>query len=60
MKMLFMAPMINYSGAPKIMVWLANSFAKCGNDITFLTYYTEVENRNLLTSIKKKCFHIPP
>ena len=59
MKMLFMAPMINYSGAPKIMVWLANSFAKCGNDITFLTYYTEVENRNLLTSIKKKCFHIP-
>ena len=59
MKILFMAPMLNYSGAPKIMIWLANSFCKAGNDVTVLTYNDVVKNKNLSIQVKRICLNIP-
>lgn len=58
-KILFMAPMLNYSGASKIMVWLANQFWKDETDVFVLTYNSVIENLSLLDNIHKDCLEIP-
>ncbi|MBQ2718081.1 MAG: glycosyltransferase [Clostridia bacterium] len=39
MKMLFTIPRLVYSGAPKILAWIANNMAKKGHEVTILTFF---------------------
>lgn len=59
MKIAFLAPMLDYSGAPKMMTWLANSFFRDGADVTVITYNAEAKNRMLDPSISRRCIEIP-
>lgn len=59
MKIAFLAPMIDYSGAPKMMIWLANSFAEKKYDITLITYNGPPKNQEINPRIECKCMGIP-
>ena len=59
MRILFMAPMLDYSGAPKIMTWLANRFEQDGNEVHLLTYNSKVTNKKLSKTIKQLCLDVP-
>lgn len=40
MKILFTIPTLTYSGAPKMMSWVANQMAKLGHDIKIVAYFS--------------------
>lgn len=54
MKILFLNTNIGYGGASKMMVWVANQFAECGYDITFVTY----RDSEVLQPLSSKLNHI--
>lgn len=47
MKLLFMIPRLTYSGAPKMMAWVANQMAERGHDVHLLTFFSEEQARIL-------------
>jgi len=47
MKIIFTIPKLTYSGAPKIMAWIANQMAKRGHDVKFITYFSDEQGREL-------------
>ena len=47
MKILFMTTRLDYSGAPKMMAWVANQMAEKGYDVHFVTFYSEEQARLL-------------
>lgn len=47
MKMLFMIPRLTYSGAPKMMAWVANKMAERGHEVHLLTFFSEEQARIL-------------
>lgn len=47
MKILFMIPRLTYSGAPKMMAWVANQMAARGHDIHLVTFFSEEQARIL-------------
>ncbi|MBQ7968411.1 MAG: glycosyltransferase family 4 protein [Clostridia bacterium] len=47
MKILFMIPRLTYSGAPKMMAWVANQMAEKGHEVHLLTFFSEEQARIL-------------
>lgn len=47
MKILFMVPRLTYSGASKMMAWVANQMAARGYDIHLVTFFSEEQARIL-------------
>lgn len=41
MKILFTIPRLTYSGAPKMMAWVANQMAKKGHEVHLVTFFSE-------------------
>ena len=56
MKILFVNENLDYGGAGKVLVWLANSLAEKGYEITFLTYRKGKERLSLTDNIRKTQF----
>ncbi len=51
MKILFMIPHLTYSGAPKMMSWVANQMAEKGHEVHLLTFYSAEQARELHETI---------
>lgn len=47
MKILFATTRLTYSGAPKMMAWVANQMAAKGHEVHLLTFYSEEQARLL-------------
>lgn len=47
MKILFAIPRLTYSGAPKMMAWIANQMAEKGHDVHLVTFFSEEQARTL-------------
>ena len=47
MKILFAIPRLSYSGAPKMMAWVANQMAARGHEVHLVTFYSEEQARIL-------------
>ncbi len=47
MKILFAIPRLTYSGAPKMMAWIANQMAKRGHEVHLVTFFSEEQARIL-------------
>ena len=58
MKMLFVMPAMQYSGAPKMMATVANWFAESGEDVTVCTFFKSKVTQNLHSSISVECLEI--
>ena len=56
MKILFVNENLDYGGAGKILVWLANSLAENGYEVTFLTYRKGKERLSLTDNIRQTQF----
>ena len=56
MKILFVNENLDYGGAGKVLVWLANSLAENGYEVTFLTYRKGKERLSLTDNIRKTQF----
>lgn len=52
MKILFLNTNIGYGGASKMMVWVANRYAKAGHEIIFLTYRGEEVCQKVSSTVK--------
>lgn len=52
MKILFLNTNIGYGGATKIMLWLAGKLAGDGHNVTFLTYRSAAESRQVPVGVK--------
>lgn len=51
MKILFTIPYLTYSGAPKMIAWVANQMANKGHDVHMLAFFTEKEAHSLNENI---------
>lgn len=51
MKILFMIPHLTYSGAPKMMAWVANQMAEKGHEVHLLTFFSEEQAHILHDSV---------
>ena len=51
MKIIFAIPRLTYSGAPKMMAWVANRMAKRGHEVKFVTYFSGERGRELEDNI---------
>ena len=51
MKILFTIPRLTYSGAPKMLAWIANQMAKKGHEVHLVTFFSEEQARVLDDSI---------
>ncbi len=47
MKILFTIPRLTYSGAPKMLAWIANQMAQKGHDVHLVTFFSEEQARLL-------------
>lgn len=47
MKILFAIPRLTYSGAPKMMAWVANQMAERGHEVQLVTFFSEEQARIL-------------
>lgn len=47
MRILFAFPRLSYSGAPKMMSWIANQMAQRGHEVHFVTFFSEEQARVL-------------
>lgn len=47
MKILFATTCLNYSGAPKMMAWVANQMAERGHEVHLVTFFSEEQARLL-------------
>ncbi|MBE6594440.1 MAG: glycosyltransferase family 4 protein [Ruminococcaceae bacterium] len=54
MKLLFTIPKLTYSGAPKMMAWVANQMAMRGHEVHLVTFFSEEQARILHENI---CIH---
>ena len=52
MKIVFMIPRLTYSGAPKMMAWVANQMAERGHDVHFVTFFSSEKTRDLHNRIR--------
>ncbi len=52
MKILFMIPRLTYSGAPKMMAWVANNMAKKGHEVHLVTFFSEEQARVLHENVE--------
>lgn len=52
MKILFLQTKIDYSGASKILTWVANCYADAGHEVVILTYRDDVEHQILSPTVK--------
>lgn len=57
MKMLFVIPVMKYSGAPKMMAQVANWFAESGEDVKVLTFLDPEIIQKLNENIKTDCLN---
>lgn len=57
MKMLFVMPVMKYSGAPKMMATVANWFAEAGEDVTVCTFLDPEITQKLHENIQKDCLN---
>lgn len=51
MKILFTIPRLTYSGAPKMMAWVANQMSEKGHEVHLLTFFSEEKARVLHETI---------
>lgn len=51
MKIAFTIPRLTYSGAPKMLAWVANQMAKKGHEVHIITFFSEEQARILHDSI---------
>lgn len=47
MRLIFAIPRLSYSGAPKMMAWVANQMAARGHEVHLITFYSEEQARIL-------------
>ena len=47
MRLLFMIPRLTYSGAPKIMAWIANQMANKNCEVIIVSMYESTYNQTL-------------
>lgn len=52
MKILFMIPELSYSGAPKMLAWVANQMAKKGHQVGIVSFFSDIKEHELDESIK--------
>lgn len=52
MKILLAIPRLTYSGAPKMMAWVANQMALRGHDVRFVAYFSNEQLRSLHKRVK--------
>ena len=53
MNILCIMTTLGYSGAPKMMAWLANSLSRCGHEVSLLTFYKDADHQKLSGSVKR-------
>lgn len=58
MNVLLMMSDINYSGAPKILVWLANKLINESNNVSILTIYAPPRGQKIDEKVKCTCLNI--
>ncbi|ELC8456928.1 glycosyltransferase [Clostridium perfringens] len=58
MKILLIMSGINYSGASKMLVWLANKLVDEGNMVNIVTVYEKAKNQEIDSRIKVSCLDI--
>ena len=58
MKILFTLPRLSYSGAPKMMAWIANQMAERGYEVHLVTFYSEEQARLLHENVRIRSLKI--
>lgn len=52
MKIIFMIPSLDYTGAPKMMAWISNQMAQKGYDVKFVTFFSSQQERALNENVE--------
>lgn len=58
MRILFAIPRLTYSGAPKMMAWIANKMAEKGHDVHLVSFFSEEQARILHESISMHSLNV--
>lgn len=52
MHLLLMLPRLSYSGAPKMMAWIANEMSKIGHRVSFVTFFSDIKEIELEQNVE--------
>jgi len=58
MKIMFATTCLDYSGAPKMMAWVANQMAERGHEVHLVTFYSEEQARILHDNVQMSSLRI--
>lgn len=58
MKILFMIPALSYSGAPKMLSWIANQMAEKDHEVSIVSFFSDIAEHDLNERIKLHCLSI--
>ena len=58
MKILFTIPTLTYSGAPKMMAWVANQMAARGHGVRFVAFFSDEQARALHEKIEMRSLNV--
>ena len=58
MKILFTIPTLTYSGAPKMMAWVANQMAARGHEVRFVAFFSDEQARALHEKIEMRSLNV--
>lgn len=58
MKILFAIPTLTYSGAPKMMAWVANQMAAKGHEVHFVAFFSSEQARMLHENVEMRSLNV--
>ena len=58
MRLAFLIHRLDYSGAPKMLAWVANQMAQRGHDVHVITFFSTEKIQSLHKHVKLHCFNI--
>ena len=58
MKILFMIPALSYSGAPKMLSWVANQMTEKEHEVSVVSFFSDIAEHNLNERVKLHCLNI--